>query len=144
MPTQGLQLSRRSSRSTPATASGTSATPRTAASELRLGVDSLTYTLALRWQTAHDPSIPPVMAALAGDRAALPGPVHRLVVRVLERRARVGRDRGPCASTQVTGDPKALAKAEAAFAFVEGSDVYALGACPDIRYQQPFGAAATT
>ena len=40
---------------------------------------------------------------------------------------------------QVTQDPTALAKARAAFQFVEGSDAYSLGACPEIRYQQPSG-----
>ena len=53
----------------------------------------------------------------------------------------MGRDRG---RTRVPGDRRpgrARARREAAFAFVEGSDVYALGACPDIRYQQPFGQA---
>ena len=44
---------------------------------------------------------------------------------------------------QVTRDPKALAKAEAAFAFAEGSNAYALGACPDIRYQQPAASSTT-
>ena len=41
---------------------------------------------------------------------------------------------------EATGDPAALAKAAAAFAFVEQSGAYALGACPRIRYQQPGGA----
>ena len=41
---------------------------------------------------------------------------------------------------EATGDPGALAKAQAAFAFVEESSAYALGACPAIRYQQPAGA----
>jgi hypothetical protein len=40
---------------------------------------------------------------------------------------------------QVTGDPAALRDAEAAFEFDEGSNAYALGACPEIRYQQPAG-----
>src|SRR5262249_43340615 len=42
---------------------------------------------------------------------------------------------------EATRDPAALAKAEAAFAFVERSQVFALGACPQIRYQQPGGGA---
>ncbi len=108
------------------------------ASNTDWGVDSLTYALALRWQTAHDSSIPPVMSALTGAAPRYPGPC-------------TGSSCGSWSDVpewdaiaavreyQVTGDPNALAKAEAAFAFVEGSDVYALGACPDIRYQQPFG-----
>jgi hypothetical protein len=42
---------------------------------------------------------------------------------------------------EATGDLTALQKAEAAFAFVEQSTAYALGACPRIRYQQPGGEA---
>jgi hypothetical protein len=42
---------------------------------------------------------------------------------------------------QVTHDPRALAKAKAAFAYVEQAQVFAVGACPDIRYQQPDGEA---
>jgi hypothetical protein len=40
---------------------------------------------------------------------------------------------------QVTNDQTALAKARAAFQYTEGSNAFALGACPDIRYQQPNG-----
>src|SRR6478672_4686971 len=110
------------------------------ASNTDWGVDSLTYALALRWQTAHDSSIPPVMSALSGVAPRYPGPC-------------TGSSCGSWSDVpewdaiaavreyQVTGDADALARAEAAFAFVEGSDVYALGACPDIRYQQPFGQA---
>ena len=36
-------------------------------------------------------------------------------------------------------DPQALAKAKAAFAYVEGGDAFALGACPEVRYQQASG-----
>ena len=36
-------------------------------------------------------------------------------------------------------DPAALAKARAAFAYVENGSAFALGACPDVRYQQPAG-----
>jgi hypothetical protein len=40
---------------------------------------------------------------------------------------------------QATGDPTALAKARAAFAFVEQSGAYGGGACPSVHYQQPGG-----
>ena len=102
------------------------------------GADSLTYALYLRWATGQDSSIPPVMAALAATGPNYPGPCTLpscgswsdvpqwdTIADVREY--------------QVTHDPKALAKAEAAFEFAEGSDAYALGACPDIRYQQPSG-----
>ncbi len=39
----------------------------------------------------------------------------------------------------VLHDPIALAKAKSAFAAVEESHVYDVGACPRIRYQRPFG-----
>ncbi len=42
---------------------------------------------------------------------------------------------------EVTRDPRALARAQAAFAYVEDAGVFALGACPRIRYQQPEGEA---
>jgi len=40
---------------------------------------------------------------------------------------------------QLTGDPQALATAEAAFAFVHDGNAFSLGACADIPYQQPSG-----
>src|SRR5262249_9470351 len=40
---------------------------------------------------------------------------------------------------EATRSAAALAKAKAAFAYVEHSSAYALGACPTIRYQQPGG-----
>jgi hypothetical protein len=102
------------------------------------GADSLTYALALRWQAAGDDSIPPVLTALNasaptyGSPCALPdcgswsdNPLWDSIA--------ASRVYG------VTHDPAALAKARAAFAFVEGSSAFALGACPDIRYQQPAG-----
>ena len=102
------------------------------------GADSLTYALYLRWATSPDSSIPPVMSALTATAPSYPGPCTT----------------PSCGSWsdvpqwdtiadlreyEVTRDPKALAKAEAAFEFAEGSNAYALGACPDIRYQQPNG-----
>jgi hypothetical protein len=101
------------------------------------GADSLTYALWLRWQTTRDPAVPPVMRELLATAPSYPGPCT-----------------GTCGSWsdvpewdaiaalreyQVLGDPVALAKARAAFAFVDGASVFALGACPDIRYQQPHG-----
>jgi hypothetical protein len=102
------------------------------------GADSLTYALALRWQLSKDSSIPPVMAALAASSPSYGTPCllpscgswsdQPLWDAIADVRA-----------YQVTGDPQTLAKAEQTFAFVEGSDAFALGACPDIRYQQPSG-----
>jgi hypothetical protein len=102
------------------------------------GVDSLTYALYLRWSTTHDASVPPVMAALTGTATSYQGtcqlgacdswsdvPQWDTIADVREY--------------QVTHDATALAKAKAAFQYAEGSNAFALGACPDIRYQQPDG-----
>jgi hypothetical protein len=102
------------------------------------GADSLTYALALRWQAAGDQAIPPVLSALAstlpsyGSPCALPDCRSWSDVPLWDSIA-AARAYG------VTHDPAALAKARAAFAFVEQSDAFALGACPEIRYQQPAG-----
>ncbi len=102
------------------------------------GSDSLTYALWLGWQTSADAHIPPLMAELAAGSPSYPGtctlpscqswsdvPEWDAIADVREY--------------QVTKDPAALAKARAAFQFVEGADAYSLGACPEIRYQQPSG-----
>jgi hypothetical protein len=107
-------------------------------SDVDWGADSLTYALWLRWQTAGDQSIPGVMAVLSGSALAYPAscqlpacgswsdvPSWDAIADVREY--------------QVTKDPAALAAAEAAYAFVDGANAFALGACPDIRYQQPSG-----
>ncbi len=102
------------------------------------GADSLTYALALRSGTTGDASIPPVLSALDasaptyGSPCALPDCGSWSDVPLWDSIA-ASRVYG------VTHDPSALAKARAAFAFVESSNAFALGACPDIRYQQPAG-----
>src|SRR5258708_24110171 len=103
------------------------------------GVDSLTYALYLRWTTTRDPVPQSILRALIATSPSY-GP------------ACTSR---PCGWSdvpewdaiasareyQATHDPRALAKAEAAFAYVEDAKVFALGACPQIRYQQPEGEA---
>lgn len=102
------------------------------------GADSLTYALALREQTTGDPRLTPILAALAAAAPNYPAPcsgsncsswsdVPQWDTIALAR------------EYEATHDPAVLAKAESAFAFVEGSPVFALGACPAIRYQQPDG-----
>jgi hypothetical protein len=111
--------------------------PGCGASNRDWGVDSLTYTLYLRWTTTHDPRLRATLRALIATSpkygepcAARPCgwsdvPEWDAIASVRE--------------FQATRDPSALDKAEAAFAYVEGAAVFALGACPDIRYQQPAG-----
>lgn len=103
------------------------------------GVDSLTYTLALRFRATADRRLLAPLRALERTAPTYPAPCE---------------NGSPCGSWSdvpewdavalldeyaATGDPGALAKAKAAFAFVEKSRVYALGACPRIDYQQPDG-----
>jgi hypothetical protein len=101
-------------------------------SNMDWGVDSLTYALWLRWQTTHDSAIPQVMRELTATAPPYPlgetwsdNPEWDAIAAVR--------------MYQVTGDAAALAKARAAFDTVEGSADFALGACPEIRYQQPQG-----
>lgn len=99
------------------------------------GADNLTYDLYLRWQVAGDPTVVPLLHRLA--RTALWWP-----------RARVGSSDNiawdaiaEAREYQVTGRRLALAKAETAMARLnEGPSAgYAVGACPAIPYQWPFG-----
>ncbi len=103
------------------------------------GVDSLTYALYLRWATAADASIPPVMSALTTAGPSYPGPC---LLPSCDGWSDVPQWDAIAAvrEYQVTKDPVALAHAEASFAYAQGSDAFALGACPRIRYQQPSGA----
>lgn len=105
------------------------------------GADTLTATLALRRETAHDAAAVPALRMLL---------------------ARLPRYAPPCAGApcaawsdvplwdavaalqagRATGDvADARRVARAAFARVARARVYALGACPGIDYQQPFGGA---
>jgi hypothetical protein len=105
------------------------------------GYDSLTFTLALRYQATHDHSLLTTLRALTATAPTYPAPCASAPdcsswSDVPEWDAIALAD-----EYEATGDPTALKKAEAAFAFVEQSSVYALGACPRIRYQQPGGGA---
>jgi hypothetical protein len=114
--------------------------PNCAQTNTDWGADSLTYALYLRWETTRDTSVVPVMEALSGSAQTYPTqceqpsctswsdvPQWDAIADVREY--------------QVTGDRSALVKAENAFAFTDNSNAFALGACPDIRYQQPGGGA---
>jgi hypothetical protein len=102
------------------------------------GDDSLTYALALRSQTAGDAAIPGVLASLGGAAPSYGSPC--LLPSCQSWSDVPAWDAIADARIyDVTHDPEALAKAEAAFEFVEESDAFALGACPDVDYQQPSG-----
>ena len=106
------------------------------------GVDSLTYTLYLRWKLTGDPTIRPLMAALAASSPAYPAPCQGLLGIMCTWSDAPNWDAvAEMREYEVSGgtDATALVRAQAAFDTVEGSNIYALGACPAIRYQQPFG-----
>ena len=103
------------------------------------GYDSLTYALALRFEATHGVRLLGILRALASTATDYPAPCA---------------SPSPCAwSSDVpawdavaltriylaTRDPRTLAKAKAAFTFVERSAAYALGSCPRISYQFPAG-----
>jgi hypothetical protein len=103
------------------------------------GVDSLTYALHLRWEITHDPALVPVLKALAASAPLYSGPcLHRPCGAwsdVPEWDAIAAMD-----EYDATGrDPTPLAKALAAYHFVDDSVDFALGACPGVRFQRPFG-----
>ncbi|GAC1307590.1 MAG: hypothetical protein NVS2B3_02490 [Vulcanimicrobiaceae bacterium] len=104
------------------------------------GSDSLTDTLYLRWKTAGDRSVEPILAALAKSARRYKAPC------LAGRRCLLWSDvplwDSVAASRErevLPANADALAKAKAAFWAVEGSPVYGVGACPSIRFQRPFG-----
>lgn len=108
-----------------------------AASDRDWGADALTYTAYMRWRLHRDGSIVRIMRRLEWS-----APVH-------------SRCDGPACPWSdepewdavaaarmysVTGDGVALQKAEGDYEYVRASRAFALGACPRIPFQRPFGA----
>jgi len=115
--------------------------PDCSAGNVDWGDDSLTYALALRYAATHDSRLLTPLRELVNTAPTYPAPCASASgcsswSDVPEWDAIALMD-----EYEATGDPTALRKAEAAFAFVEQSTAYALGACPRIRYQQPGGEA---
>ncbi|HXP20358.1 MAG TPA: hypothetical protein VN840_12005 [Streptosporangiaceae bacterium] len=99
------------------------------------GADSLTDTLYFRWQLTRDRGVLPIVSTLARTaHLFVPAETGTSDVAMWDAVAMVR-------EYQVTGDPIALAKAEAAFRWVDSvkSAVYARGACPAIDYELPYG-----
>ncbi|HEV3288575.1 MAG TPA: hypothetical protein VG123_06245 [Streptosporangiaceae bacterium] len=99
------------------------------------GDDSLTYSLYFHWRLTHDPGVLPIMNALAGTaNSYTPSTSSWSDVPMWDTIADVR-------EYQVTGNPNAVAKAEAAFRFVaiDHESDFAFGACPSVFYQQPGG-----
>jgi len=101
------------------------------------GVDSLTYALSMRWSITGDATLLPLLAALnaAGPSPGscqLPGCTGWSDVPEWDAVA-------AAREYEATGDASALARAKAGFDYVDGSNAFALGACPTIDYQLPSG-----
>lgn len=104
------------------------------------GADSLTNTLYLRWLTTRDPSLITYFEGLVSTAPQYPPPCRGVggyactwsdapqwdVVAILREYEAAGKS------------PLALERALRAFDTIELSPIYTGGACPAIRYQQPF------
>lgn len=102
------------------------------------GADSLTYAVYLRWQATHDSELASMLKALAAtayDWPACTGAPTSCQWSDVPEWDSIADSREYVA----TGDSGALAKARAAYDYVARSKMFALGACPDIRYQLPQG-----
>lgn len=100
------------------------------------GADSATNALYLEWQTTRDPRVLNAMAHLEQTAPRYPSPCTNAcpawsdtpawdAVALMREYETLG------------GPPEALAKAEAAIRYVEQSQAFSRGACPEIPYQQP-------
>jgi hypothetical protein len=103
------------------------------------GNDSLTFALSLRYQATHDPSLQTPLNALATTATGYGAPCAD--VSGCDGWSDVPNWDAIALADEylATGNQEALAKAEAAYTYVEQSSAYALGACARIRYQQPGG-----
>ncbi|MBV9471824.1 MAG: hypothetical protein JO206_02560 [Solirubrobacterales bacterium] len=102
------------------------------------GDDSLTYTLFLAATDAHDQRAVQSLSALAANAPQYPASCDQPATCMWSDTAEW--DAVALADEyQATGDPNALAKAQAAFSYVNRSTVFAGGACPSIPYQKPAG-----
>ncbi|MGD0474812.1 MAG: hypothetical protein ABSB70_16580 [Candidatus Velthaea sp.] len=101
------------------------------------GADSLAYALYLRWRLAADPDAPAIMNALAQSAPTYDS--CRRGACTMWSDVPMWDAIAAARAYEVTGNPSALAKARRAFAVVDRSDAFALGACPGIDYQKPSG-----
>lgn len=103
------------------------------------GADSLTDALYFRWSLTRDSTIPPLLSALnaAGPTYGTCAPGACKSWSDIPEWDSIAASREYAA----TGEASALARAVAAFAFVDAGTPFATGACPLIDYQQPDGVA---
>lgn len=99
------------------------------------GADALTYAVYLRWHANRDARALDLLRAIAHT---LPNyPVCRVPDCTQWSDVPSWDAIAAVRAYQATGDPSALDRARAAYASVAESDAYALGACPEIRFQRP-------
>lgn len=101
------------------------------------GADSLADALFLRWHVAHDVSAIPIMDALAQSAPAYGA--CKLGACSMWSDIPMWDSIAAAHVFEVTGNRLALDKAQRAFAAVDRSDAFALGACPSIDFQKPAG-----
>jgi hypothetical protein len=102
------------------------------------GADSLTNTLFLHWKISHDAKVLPYFKALLVTAPLYPSCQGSSCKKWSD--APEWDSVAASRAYEATQEPEALTKAIAAYRSVEASTVFALGACPAIRYQQPYGA----
>ncbi|HTU81604.1 MAG TPA: hypothetical protein VMF61_05720 [Candidatus Acidoferrales bacterium] len=101
------------------------------------GADSATDDLYLRWRSTRSARIAGMMQALAAAAPAYAQPCDG------SRRCNAWSDTAAWDAVaamrefEVTGDPQAETKAEAALRFIDTSRAFDGGACPELPYQQP-------
>jgi hypothetical protein len=104
------------------------------------GADALTGVLALRYETARDASTVAPLHAILGNLPRYGAPCDRSARCTAWSDVPMWDAVAALAASRATGEhAEGVSLARRAFAFVDGSRVYALGACPDIDYQQPLG-----
>lgn len=108
-----------------------------AASNRDWGADALTYTAYLRWRAHGDGGVVRIMRGLVRSMPAY-APCRGEACPWSDEPAW---DAVAAARLyQVTRESVALEKAQGDYAYVRGSRLFALGACPEIPFQRPFGA----
>jgi hypothetical protein len=99
------------------------------------GAAALTYTLYLRWHITRDPTVAPIMRALAATALTYGPGISTWSDQPMWDSVAASR------AYQVTGDATALTKAKAAFDLVDSErrSWFTGGACPAVNYQLPNG-----
>jgi hypothetical protein len=111
--------------------------PAAAAKNHDWGDDSLTYDLYFRWLLTNDASIPPELGALAASMNTPPAPCAQVSGCSAWSDEYLWDSLAGAREHEATNSAVALAKAKAAFDYVDKTTVFTGGACPGIYYQRP-------